>query len=122
MRVVLVQGSAPFQSAVIEVLNKQPDINIVGRANTSMKGVKLVSLLKPDLVLVDFMHEALDGAAVTRELKSVSPSPKVIMLSHRSDYTNRLAAISAGADGYVESTDLLKDLIPLVNRVTGHYA
>ena len=119
MRIVMIHGSALFQNTIVNLLLQQPGFEVIGRANTNTKGVKLATMLKPDLVLVDFNSAVPEGAAVIRELKSHAQPPRIIMLSQNNEPSNRIFALSVGADGYVEATDIQRELIPLVRRVAG---
>jgi len=117
MRIVMIHGSATFQDTIANLLGEQPGFEVIGRANSNNKGLQLVNKLEPDIVLVGFNDSSMDGVMMIRELKASSQRPKVIMLSQSNAPTNRVVAMSVGADGYVEAIDLHRELIPLVRRV-----
>ena len=89
------------------LLDLQDDIEVVGEAADGAEAVAAVERLVPDVVLLDLVMPRMDGQQALRELRRISPSTRVIVLTSFADDQNVLAAIRAGAAGY-----LLKDVRP----------
>ena len=83
------------------------DIEVIGEAGTGDEAVRLVTELAPDVVLMDLLMPGMDGVEATRQIKKVSPSTQVIVLTSYHEDEHIFPAIRAGALSYV-----LKDIDP----------
>jgi two-component system, NarL family, response regulator DevR len=83
------------------LLDIHPRIKVVGEAATGPETLALVATAHPDVVLLDLRLPDVDGLEVCRRLKLGSPSPAVLFLTSYADDKTILAAIAAGADGYL---------------------
>ena len=120
VRVLLIDDYQPFLAVVANLLRRQPGIEVVGQAYAGSAGLRLAADLKPDLVLVDFGMPDMDGAAVTRRLKSAPDGPRVVVMSFFQDSKYREEALGAGADAYLYKGDLYHGLVPLLqSRFSG---
>ncbi len=105
--VVIVDDDPLVRSALTLMLGGQPDIQVVGEAADGVAGIDLVRRLRPDVVLMDIRMPRLDGVAATRELHSRPNPPRVIVLTTFDADDHVVAALAAGAEGF-----LLKDTPP----------
>ena len=83
------------------LLDIHPRIKVIGEANTGSEALALVAATHPDVVLLDLRMPDMDGLEVCRRLKLGSPSPAILFLTSYADDKMILAAIEAGADGYL---------------------
>ena len=92
----------------------QEGIDVVGEAGDGAEAVATVRTLTPDVVLLDLVMPGLDGVAAIARLTAEIPGTKVLVLTSFPDDDKLLAAVQAGAAGY-----LLKDVAPaeLANAV-----
>jgi two-component system KDP operon response regulator KdpE len=72
---------------------------------------------RPDLVVLDLGLPDLDGVAVIRRLRSWTPVP-IVVLSGRTDSTDKVAALDAGADDYVTKPFSIEELLARIRAVT----
>ncbi len=79
----------------------------VGEAGDGTEAVRLAGELVPDVVVMDLVMPVKDGIEATREIKALSPTTRVLVLTSFADDDKVLAAVKAGAAGY-----LLKDVQP----------
>lgn len=105
--VMLIDDHRVVRQGLRDFLELQDDIDVVGEAGSGIEGVQLARDLLPDVVLMDLVMPGIDGVETTRQLKAVSPSSKVIVLTSFSDDNKVFPAIKAGAISY-----LLKDISP----------
>lgn len=94
-----------------------PDFKVVGEAGTGTEALERVSILKPDLVLMDITMPELDGIAVTKRVVDEFPEIKVIMLSMHADPFKTIEAFRAGASGYVLKDSPPEEVLTAVRKV-----
>ncbi len=107
IRVVLIDDQSLFRQAIATLVAAQSDMSVVGQAVGGEEGVAVVLVTEPDVVLLDLEMPGMDGIETAREILAKRPGSKVVMLTVNDDDDSFLAAIRAGAHGY-----LLKDLHP----------
>jgi DNA-binding NarL/FixJ family response regulator len=104
-RVVLADDHKLFREALRNLLQRHPDIDVVGEAGDGIQAVELVRSLRPDAVVMDIRMPRLNGIAAIGQLLAAHPSVKVIVLSVNSERIFASAMLSAGARGYVTKSD-----------------
>ncbi len=105
IRVLLVDDQLLVRTGIQTLLNRKPDMEVVGQASDGAEALHLVSVLAPDVVLMDIRMPGMDGIEATRQLSARSPRPAVIILTTFADDENVFGGLAAGARGY-----LLKDV------------
>lgn len=115
--VVLIDDQELVRTGLRALLERDPDIQVVGEAGTGQSGVHLVRKTKPDLVLMDIRMPGMDGIEATRQILSDTElaGTKVIVLTTFDEDEHIHEAIRAGASGY-----LLKDISPEALRNAVH--
>ncbi len=101
IRILLVDDHAEFMSALARFLSSDAQIKVVGQANSGAEALQRVAEVSPDLVVVDLSMPDMNGLEVTRQLKRLPNAPRVIILTIYDLPQYRVAAGSAGADGFV---------------------
>jgi DNA-binding NarL/FixJ family response regulator len=107
LRVVLVDDHAVVRRGLADLLASTPDIEVVGTAGDGDEALTVVETTRPDVVLMDLQMPRTDGVEATRRLLSSGVQTQVLVLTSYSDSERILAALDAGAVGY-----LLKDADP----------
>jgi len=96
------------------LLERELDLTIVAEAADGREAFNLAMAHKPDLVLMDFDMPNRDGATATKLIHGCLPATRVLLLSMHDDNEHIIAAVEAGAFGYilkdVDSTDLLRGI------------
>jgi len=101
IKVVLVDDHEIVRLGLTTLINDQPDLIVVGEAGTAIEAVQLVGSVRPDVVLMDIRIPGEGGIEATRQITSLYPSTKVVMLTSYADDDLVIRAIRAGAVGYV---------------------
>lgn len=104
IKVMIVDDQSMIRAGFSALLNAQSDIEVVGEARDGREAIELATQLTPDVVLMDVRMPRLDGIAATERILGELPEAKVLVLTtfDLDDYV--LAALRAGASGF-----LLKD-------------
>jgi two-component system, NarL family, response regulator LiaR len=110
IRILLVDDHAVVRSGLSKFLLVNKDLKLVGEASDGAEAVQMVSLHKPDIVLMDLMMPVMDGIAATREIHQKHPEIKIIALTSFHDQNLVQGAIQAGAIGYLQKNVSAKDL------------
>lgn len=106
IRVVLVDDHAVVRRGLEQLLSSVDDITVVGTASDGAEAIEVVRRIQPDVVLMDLQMPGVDGVAATRQIVA-DGGPDVLVLTSFSDAERIVAALDAGAVGY-----LLKDAEP----------
>ncbi len=102
IRVLLVDDSFPFRSALAQLLRRDPRITIVGRACNGLHALRFTRRMQPDVVVMDIEMRGMGGIEATRRLAAEFPRVKVIGLSSCPvDSPESRAMQAAGAVAYV---------------------
>ena len=104
IKVLLVEDHAVVREGTAELLNRQPDIEVIGEAGDGATAVELALALKPDVVLMDVQLPVLDGIAATRKIKAARPTIAVLALTAHDEDQYVFALLEAGAAGYLLKT------------------
>jgi len=106
--ILLVDDHQVVRQGVRAFLETQPDLFVVGEAETGEEAVRLADQNVPDVVLMDLvMPGSVDGVEATRQVKNTSPRTQVVVLTSYHEDEHIFPAIRAGALSYV-----LKDIGP----------
>jgi DNA-binding NarL/FixJ family response regulator len=114
LRVVLIDDHEVVRAGIKTMVDAQDDMDVVGEAGTVQDGIKRVGFDEPDVVVLDVRLPDGSGVEACREIRSRFPDVKVLMLTSFADEEALMAAILAGASGYVlkrvKGTDLVEDI------------
>jgi two-component system, NarL family, response regulator DevR len=101
IRVVLVDDHELVREGLRAVLEREPDIEVVGEAGTAATGLREIEAARPDVALVDLMLPDSDGLDVCRELRRHHPEIACLVLAAYSNDALLLSAIRAEAAGFL---------------------
>ncbi len=101
IKIIIADDHRIIHDSLNPLLDKQPDIEVVGVADNGRKAVKLTKDLKPDLVIMDISMPDLNGMEATRQIITQCPGVKIIALSMNTDKRYVKGMLKAGASGYL---------------------
>jgi DNA-binding NarL/FixJ family response regulator len=107
IRVVVVDDHPMFREGLAAFLDSLPDVEVVGQAGSGDMALAVVADTTPDVVLMDLAMPGMSGIEATRHLARSHPAIGVLALTMLNDDTSVVAALQAGARGY-----LLKEATP----------
>jgi two-component system response regulator DevR len=117
LRILLVDDHEVVRLGVRALIDRQPEMEVVGEAGTVREAVSQAEQLLPDVVVLDVRLPGGDGLEACEKIKSQRPETRVIMLTSFPDDHVLFDAIAAGADGYVLKQIGSDDLIRALERV-----
>jgi DNA-binding NarL/FixJ family response regulator len=114
VRVLIVDDHEVLAASLAMVLEAEPDLKSVGVAGTLEKARSMVVSTTPDVILLDHRLPDGDGVAAIGELRRLRPSAQVVVLTASAADHVLVAAIEAGASGFVSKTRSLDELTSAV--------
>ncbi|MGW4029436.1 response regulator [Streptomyces sp. NPDC004838] len=117
VKVFLLDDHEVVRRGVLDLLDAEPGLTVVGEAGTAEQALARVPALRPDVAVLDVRLPDGDGVSVCRELRSRMPELACLMLTSFDDEEALLDAIMAGASGYVLKQISGTDLVSAVRTV-----
>ena len=117
IRVLLTDDHAILREGLASLIEKQPDILVVGEAEEGEACLEKAASLASDVVVMDIKIPGLSGIEACRRLKSSYPLMKVIMLSMYEEYAYIDQALKAEADGYLLKKVASSELVNAIHKV-----
>ena len=116
IRLLLVDDHAIVREGLRMLLGEVADLELVGEAKDGPEAVSTAAALRPDVILLDLMLPGLNGIEVTRRILAQQPGCRIIVLTSFADDQNVLAAMQAGAAGYLLKDVLQADLVKAIHQ------
>jgi two-component system, NarL family, response regulator NreC len=116
---LLVDDHPVFRAGLKALLSVQPDLNVIGEAETGAAAVELANQLKPDLVLMDVSMPGMSGAEAARQIKHAQPELPILALSVHEEVSLVRQLLDAGVDGYALKRSACDELVRAVRMVAG---
>jgi len=117
LRLVVVDDHSLFRRGLVSLLADMPEFQVVGEAGDGKQALDIIANRKPDVVLLDLNMPVMDGIETVTELRRQSNDQRIMMLTISQDDEDLMAAIRAGADGYLlkntEPDELRKAILRL---------
>jgi two-component system, NarL family, response regulator DevR len=117
IRVYLVDDHEVVRRGLRELLEVEDDLEVVGDSSTAGEAVRRIPALRPDVAVLDARLPDGSGIDVCREVRSIDPSIRGLILTSFDDDDALFAAIMAGASGYVLKNVRGTDLVDGIRRV-----
>jgi two-component system response regulator NreC len=119
IRVLIAEDHLIVREGLRALLEREPDVVVVGVAGNGEQAVAEAVRLRPDVVLMDLSMPVIDGAEATRQIRERCPATRVLVLSMHAAEAFVRPAVRAGAAGYVLKGAGMADLLAAVRAVAG---
>ena len=120
-RVFLVDDNAIVREGLRGILEREPDIEVVGETGDGRTALDTVRAFPPDVVVMDISLPSLNGIEATRQLNAETPSITVLACSQHDERQFVACMFQAGASGYLLKTEAHRDLVKAIRQVlSGH--
>ncbi len=117
VRIFLADDHTVMRAGIRLVLERQPDLHVVGEASDGRETVNAIERLHPDVVVMDISMPSLNGIEATRQILANGVAVSIVVLSMHADEEYVLRALKAGARGYLLKESAEADLIAAVRAV-----
>ena len=108
IQVLIADDHALVRDGLARLINRAPDLALVGIAADGIRAVELAVREQPDVVVLDLSMPGLDGVSAAIQMRVKAPNSRILVLSSYAQESVVTAAFAAGVRGY-----LLKDATPL---------
>jgi two-component system, NarL family, response regulator NreC len=117
IRILLADDHQLMRSGIRLMLEREPDLTVVGEASDGREAVSLAKTLKAEVVVMDIGMPNLNGIEAARQMTHENPELAIVIVSMHSDESYVLRALKAGARGYLLKDSAEADLIKAVHAV-----
>ena len=117
IRILLAEDYKLIRKGLVELLNRYPDLAVVGEAADGRKAIELTTRLRPDVILMDVTMPDMDGIEATACITGKHADVRIIGLSMHNDDDTRQKMLDAGAVAFLTKTDSPDKLLKTIHRV-----
>ncbi len=111
IRILIVDDHAILRQALRQLLEAQPEVEVIGDAANGREAVAATEKLMPDVVLMDMVMPGLNGLEATRQVRKRCPKTRVLILTGYMEDEQIISALRAGASGYVVKRSDTEELL-----------
>ena len=105
--ILVIDDHPLIRRGIKDLVSMDDSFEVIGEADNGLTGVELATSLRPDIILLDFNMEKMNGLETLQAIKATDSNSRVIILTVSDNEKNIVSTLRAGADGY-----LLKDMEP----------
>jgi DNA-binding NarL/FixJ family response regulator len=117
IRILVADDHEVVREGTRRMLEREPDLDVVGEAGNGAEAVHLAAELRPDIVVLDVRMPDLNGIEATRQIKATDPHVRVLVFTAHNDDRYVFPLLDAGANGYVLKTTGQRDLVKAIRDV-----
>jgi two-component system, NarL family, response regulator NreC len=118
LRILLADDHIVMRSGLRALLERQPNLEVVGETENGRQAVEFAESLKPDVVVMDVGMPVLNGIEATKMIVTTHPTTAVVILSMHADESYVMRALKAGARGYLLKDSAPADLLGAIQAVS----
>jgi DNA-binding NarL/FixJ family response regulator len=118
-QIILADDHLMFRDGIKRIIEDSQHLSVIGEADDGLQLLELLKKAKPDMVILDISMPKLRGLETTREIKTLYPDIKVLILTMHRNKEYLLQALSAKADGYLLKEDTDRQLIAAIESIRG---
>lgn len=115
--ILIVEDQTILREGLRSLLSFQPDLEIIGEAGDGLEGIRSVDKLLPNLVLMDLSMPRMSGMEAIKEIKKKWPEIKILALTVNDSEEYIMAALKAGADGYILKDSTNTELLQAIRNI-----
>ncbi len=118
IRILLADDHTVMRNGLRLLLERQPNLEVVGEASDGRETVRLAESVAPDVVVLDIAMPNLNGIEAARQITASRPEAAIVILSMHSDESYVIRALKAGARAYLLKDSAEGDLIAAIHAIS----
>lgn len=115
--ILLADDHPLLRQALRQVLEKQPDLDVVAEVENGEEAVSMALKLMPDVIIMDISMPVMNGLEATRQIKAKLPDTSILVLTVHDDSEHILSILEAGAEGYLTKSVFGDEVIHAIRGV-----
>lgn len=116
-KIIIADDHPLIRVGIKGMINKDPDLTVVGEAENGEELLALLAHQKCDLAVTDISMPRMDGLTAVKKIREEFPQTKILILSMLKDYPHFQEVIARGANGYMVKDDAPDQLIPAIKMI-----
>ncbi|MFS0863980.1 response regulator transcription factor [Fredinandcohnia sp. 179-A 10B2 NHS] len=116
-RVLLADDHPTFRTGLASLVNNDKTFEVVGEAGSGDEVISIAKTLQPDVVIMDIQMPGINGIEATRQITTLFPNVRILVMTMFEDDQTVAAAMRAGARGYVLKGALPNEIIRAIQAV-----
>jgi len=117
IKLLIVDDHPMIREGLVAMLGSNQDLDIIGCCSNAQEALEFVTRNAPDVILMDIKMQKMNGIEATREITSLVPGVKVIMLTIYEDAESVRLSLQAGATGYMLKQATREKLLESIHKV-----
>ncbi len=118
LRILLADDHIVMRTGLRALLERQPNLEVVGESENGRETVALAASLSPDVVVMDVGMPVMNGIEATQTIVTQCPTTAVVILSMHADESYVMRALKAGARGYLLKDSAAADLMGAIQAIS----
>lgn len=118
-RIVLVDDHPMIRERLVELIEREPDLEVCGEAEDRHEALELIAATRPGLAIVDLTLKSSLGIELIKDLQALHPEVKVLVVSMQDEMTYAERCIHAGASGYITKQHASRHVMQAIRSVLG---
>jgi two-component system, NarL family, response regulator LiaR len=116
-RILLVDDHPLVRRALRDILEREPDLHVIGEAGDGRQAIDMTEEHRPDIVIMDISMPVLNGVEATKQIKASNPLISVLILTVHTDVETIFSILQAGASGYLVKSIFGPEVIHTIRAV-----
>lgn len=116
-RIVIVDDHPMLRHGLAQLINREPDLEVVGEAEGAPEALDVIRTQKPSLVIVDISLREGDGLELIQSLKGFSFAPRILVTSMHDETLYAERALHAGAMGYLNKGEATEEVVIAIRQI-----
>jgi NarL family two-component system response regulator LiaR len=117
IRILLVDDHPLVRRALRDILEKEPDFQVIAEAGDGRQAVDMTAQYGPDVVIMDISMPLMNGVEATKQIKAANPLTAVLILTVHTDLETIFSILQAGASGYLVKSVFGPEVIHTIRAV-----